>query len=63
MVLDPDKVNDAIEKLAWEAFGPLAETIVREVVKQVESIAWETIPQIAERLVQEEIARLKRDED
>jgi CheY-like chemotaxis protein len=63
VVLDPDVVNDAIEKLAWEAFGPLAETIVREVVKQVETIAWETIPQIAERLVQEEIARLKKDEE
>jgi hypothetical protein len=63
VVLDPDVVNDAIEKLAWEAFGPLAETIVREVVKQVETIAWETIPQIAERLVQAEIARLKKDEE
>ena len=63
VVIDTDKVNDAIEKLAWEAFGPLAETIVREVVKQVETIAWETIPQIAERLVQEEIARLKKNEE
>ena len=54
-------MREALEKLAWEAFGPLSEQIVREVVKKVEAVAWEAIPRIAERLVQEEIARLRRE--
>jgi len=57
--IDPAILRQALEKIAWEAFGPLSEQIVREVVKKVEAIAWETLPQIAERLVQEEIARLR----
>lgn len=61
--IDPELVKQAIEKVAWEAFGPLSEQIVREVIQKVEAIAWETIPQIAERLVSAEIARLRDDSD
>jgi len=57
--IDPTAIRQALEKVAWEAFGPLSEQIVREVVKKVEEIAWETLPQIAEQLVQEELARLR----
>ena len=57
--LDAELVQEVLEKLAWEAFGPLSEQIVREVVQKVEAIAWEVIPQLAERLIQAEIKRMK----
>jgi len=60
--IDPAAIRQALEKVAWEAFGPLSEQIVREVVRKVEEIAWETLPQIAEKLVQEELARLRKPE-
>ena len=56
---DPQAMIDALEKVAWEAFGPLSEQLVREVVKQVEQIAREVVPQLAERLIRQEIARMK----
>ena len=34
--LDAELVHEVLEKLAWEAFGPLSEQIVREVVQKVE---------------------------
>ena len=58
--LDQQAISNAIEKVAWEAFGNLSEQLVREVVKKVESIAWEVVPQLAERMLQEEIDKLKR---
>ncbi len=63
VAVDPTLIRQALEKVAWEAFGPLSEQIVREVVKKVEEIAWETLPQIAEQLVQEELARLRASDD
>ncbi len=59
--LDARVLREALEKVAWEAFGPLSEQIVRDVVARVEAIAWEVVPQIAERLIREEIAALKRE--
>ena len=56
---DAQTMNEVLEKLAWEAFGPLSEQLVREVVQKVESLAWEIVPQLAERLIQEEIKRMK----
>ncbi len=53
------EIRDAVEKLAWEAMGPLAESLVRETVEKVERVAWEVIPQMAETLIREEIRKLK----
>ena len=53
------ELHDALEKIAWEAFGPVAESLVREAVERIERIAWEVIPQLAETLIQEEIRKLK----
>jgi CheY-like chemotaxis protein len=52
-------VVDALEKIAWEAFGELTEQLVKQTVAKVEAIAWEVIPEMAERLVREEIEKLK----
>jgi CheY-like chemotaxis protein len=57
--LDAELVHEVLEKLAWEAFGPLSEQIVREVLQKVEAIAWEVVPQLAERLIEAEIKRMK----
>ncbi len=56
---DVDAVREVLEKLAWEAFGPLSEQLVREIVQKMEAIAWEVVPQLAERLLQDEIKRMK----
>jgi CheY-like chemotaxis protein len=61
--IDAGELHAALEKVAWEAFGPLSEQLVAEVVRKVEEVAWEVVPQMAERLIQEEIARLKGDSD
>jgi hypothetical protein len=53
------ELHDALEKLAWEAFGPVAENLVREAVDRIERIAWEVIPQLAESLIKEELRKLK----
>jgi hypothetical protein len=60
--LDARALHESLEKVAWEAFGPLSEQIMQEVVKRVEAIAWEVVPQLAERLIREEIAQLKKSE-
>jgi CheY-like chemotaxis protein len=52
-------VVDALEKIAWEAFGDLTDQLVKQTVAKVEAIAWEVIPEMAERLVREEIEKLK----
>jgi len=54
-----DRIHETLEKVAWEAFADLSDTIVRQVVQKVEQIAWEVVPQMAESLIQEEIRRLK----
>ncbi len=56
---DVDAIREVLEKLAWEAFGPLSEQLVRETVQKMEAIAWEVVPQLAERLLQDEIERMK----
>lgn len=58
--LDTDDVHATLEKVAWDAFGPVAEQIVAQAVRKVEEIAWEIIPQLAERLLKDEIEKLKR---
>jgi hypothetical protein len=58
--VDSRAIHESLEKVAWEAFGPLSEQIMQEVVKRVEAIAWEVLPQLAERLIREEIAQLKK---
>ena len=55
------ELSAQLEKIAWEAFGDLAETLVRQTVARVEAIAWEVIPQMAESLIREEIRKLKED--
>jgi CheY-like chemotaxis protein len=52
-------VKDAVEKVTWEAFSDLSETVVKAVKEKVEQIAWEVIPQMAEAMIKEEIRRLQ----
>jgi CheY-like chemotaxis protein len=54
-----DRIHDTLEKVAWEAFSDLSESIVKQVLEHVEQVAWEVIPQMAETLIQEEIRRMK----
>ncbi len=63
LAFDGRALQDALEKVAWEAFGSLSEQLVGGILKQIEQVAWETIPKLAERLIREEIERLQRDED
>jgi len=58
-----ERIREALEKIAWEAFSDISETIVKEVMARVEKIAWEVIPQMAESLVREEIRIMKGDDD
>ncbi len=57
------QIQEALEKVAWEAFSDLSESIVKQVMGRVEQIAWEVIPQMAETLVREEIRKMKGEED
>ena len=57
------ELHDALEKVAWEAFGDVTERIVKDAVARIEQVAWEVIPQMAESLIREEIRRLKSGED
>ncbi len=54
-----ERLHDTLEKIAWEAFADLSDTIVRQALERIETIAWEVIPQMAEQLVREEIRRMK----
>ena len=56
-----ERMQDTLEKIAWEAFSDLSEQVVRQVLERVETIAWEVIPQLTETLIREEIRRLKDD--
>jgi hypothetical protein len=58
-----ERIHETLEKVAWEAFADVSDTIVREVLKRVESVAWEVIPQMAEAMIQEEIRRMKDETD
>jgi hypothetical protein len=53
------ELHDAIEKIAWDAFGPITEKIVLEAIARIEQVVWEVVPKLAETLIQEEIRRLK----
>jgi len=53
------QLHDTLEKIAWESFGDLTDTIVRQSVERVESIAWEVIPRMAETLIEEAIRRMQ----
>ncbi len=57
------RIHDTLEKVAWEAFSDVSDTIVRQVLERVEAIAWEVIPQMAEALVREEIRRMKGEDE
>ncbi len=57
------RIQETLEKVAWEAFSDLSETIVKQVISRVEKIAWEVIPQLAETLVREEIRKMKGEKD
>ncbi len=55
------ELHDTIEKIAWDAFGPITEKVVREAIARIEQVVWEVVPKLAETLIQEEIRRLKGD--
>jgi CheY-like chemotaxis protein len=57
------RIQETLEKVAWEAFSDLSETIVKQVIGRIEQIAWEVIPQMAETLVREEIRKMKGEGD
>jgi hypothetical protein len=57
------QLHDTLEKIAWESFGDLTDTIVRQTVERVEKIAWEVIPRMAETLIEEEIRRMKAESE
>jgi CheY-like chemotaxis protein len=57
-----DRIHETLEKIAWEAFADVSDSIVRQVLERVESIVWEVVPQMAEALIQEEIRRMKGDD-
>ena len=53
------ELRDMIEKIAWDAFAPVTEKIVREAIARIEQVVWEVVPKLAETLIQEEIRKLK----
>ena len=55
-----DELRDTLEKIAWDAFGPVTEKVVQEAIARIERVAWEVVPKLAETLIQEEIRRLQR---
>ena len=57
--IDRAELRDTIEKIAWDAFGPITEKVVREAIARIEQVVWEVVPKLAETLIQEEIRRLK----
>ena len=58
-----ERLHETLEKVAWEAFADISDTIVKQVIERVESIAWEVIPKMAETVIQEEIRRMKGESD
>jgi CheY-like chemotaxis protein len=57
-----EQIHEVLEKVAWEAFADVSDSIVRQVLQRVESVVWEVVPQMAEALIQEEIRRMKGDD-
>jgi CheY-like chemotaxis protein len=57
------RIQETLEKVAWEAFSDLSESIVKQVIGRVEQIAWQVIPEMAETLVREEIRKMKGEKD
>jgi len=57
------ELSDTLEKIAWDAFGPVTEKIVAQALERIEQVVWEVVPQIAQTLIQEEIRRLKEGGD
>ena len=57
------ELSETLEKIAWDAFGPVTEKIVQQALERVEQVVWEVVPQLAETLIREEIRRLKAGED
>ena len=57
------QLTENLEKMAWDAFGDLAERIVKDAVERIERVAWEVIPKMAETLVREEIRKMKDGEE
>jgi CheY-like chemotaxis protein len=58
-----ERIHDTLEKIAWEAFADLSNTVVRQALERIESIAWEVIPQLAEALIREEIRKLRSEQE
>jgi len=58
-----DRIHDTLERVAWDAFADLPETLIKQVVERVEAIAWEVIPQMAETLIKDEIRRMKGEDE
>jgi len=58
-----EQLHDTLEKMAWEAFGSAAESIIEQAVERLEKVAWEVVPRLAETLILEEIRKLKGDSD
>ena len=58
-----EQLHEALEKVAWETFGDVAERIVQDALARVEEVAWEVIPKMAEALIQEEIRKMKGSEE
>ena len=54
------RIQETLEKVAWEAFSDLSESIVKQVIDRVEKIAWEVVPDMAEQLIKDEITRLTK---
>jgi len=54
-----ERIHETLEKVAWEAFSDVSDTLVKQVLARVEAIAWEVIPKMAETLIEEEIRRMK----
>jgi CheY-like chemotaxis protein len=60
----PDqRIQEALERVARDAFSDLSDTIVKQIMSRVEQIAWEVIPEMARTLVREEIRRMKNEDD
>ena len=58
-----ERLHETLEKVAWEAFADISDTIVRQVIEKFESIAWEVIPQMTETMIQDEIRRMKGEDE
>jgi hypothetical protein len=58
-----DRIHETLERVAWEAFGDVSESLVKALLERVEAVAWEVIPQMAEALIKDEIRRMKGEDE